>query len=64
MYFKTSPTTGMAILRNNELIWYSMPGAPDGLAVRKVLIEKHPVAPYIAVAMLKRFNEELNNRYR
>ena len=36
------PITGMAVIRNKEVIWYEIPGIPDGLAERKVLIEKLP----------------------
>lgn len=30
----------MAIVRDKKVIWYSIPGKPDGLAERKVLTEK------------------------
>jgi hypothetical protein len=42
-FYKT-PTkadkTGMAIVRDKKIIFYSMPGIPEGFGERKVLIEK------------------------
>jgi len=42
--FKFLPPTktGMAIQRNNEIIWYSIPGIPKGTAKRTILFEKSP----------------------
>ena len=60
---------GMAIVRDNEVIWYSIPGQPEGLAERKVLIEKtrtkfilEGVRPYLnfITENRKMTKEELN----
>lgn len=41
LYKASLPRTGMAIVRDNKIIWYSMPGIPDGLSKRKVIVEKY-----------------------
>lgn len=40
VYVLGSKKTGMAIIRNNWLIWYSIPGLNKNTIVRKVLLEK------------------------
>lgn len=47
---------GMAIVRNNEVIWYSIPGTPDGLAERKVLTEKFNKGPIILKGLFSSFD--------
>lgn len=47
IYVFGSKNTGMAIIRNNWLIWYSIPGLNKNTIMRKVLLEKHRITLYI-----------------
>lgn len=50
--------TGMAIVRNEKIIWYAMPGIPDGLGTRRVMTEKRMkitgLPQYVTDGMLRR----------
>lgn len=37
---QNSKSTGMAIIRDEKIIWYSLPGIPEGSSTRTVMVEK------------------------